>query len=147
MRKYRPAKRATVVIYLLLTAILVAVTGAILWLTEYIGKFALYAVAVYWVIHAFFACVLIPMYFKYSEIFVSDEEIVLKTGMLTKKCEFMPMKSVKSVTSVITPIGKFTGLNFAIINALGSRIIILFLKKNDCLEISEYINSVIKSRA
>lgn len=147
MLKYRPAKRAAATIYLLLTILLVGVTVAIFLLIPLIGKYDIYVAIVYWVLHAFCSCVLLPYYFKHSVMKISDDEIVQITGILTITCEVMPMDSVKSVTTVITPLSKFTGLNFIIINALGSKIILGFMRKKDCLEATKYINDIIRSRS
>ena len=146
MHKYKPAKRAAASIYILLTVVLVVVTGAIFLLIPLIGEYDIYIVAAYWILHAFFACVMIPMYFRHSMIGISHDEIVRHRGILTLTSEFMPMESVKSVTTVITPLSRYTGVNFIIINALGSKIMLAFMKKDDCLEATEYINDIIRSR-
>lgn len=146
MYKYKPAKRAAASIYILLTLVLVAVTAAIFLLIPLIGEYDIYAAAAYWAVHAFFSCVLIPMYFRHSRISITHDEIVQYSGMLTLTSEFMPMESVKSVTTVITPLSRFTGLNFIIINALGSKILLPFMRKDDCLEATKYINDIIRSR-
>lgn len=147
MKKYRPSKRAAATIYILLTALLVLITAAIFLAIPFLGKYDIYAAIIYWAFHAYVACVMIPLYFKRSSIEVSHDEIIQTTGMLTKKSEYMPMESVKSVTTIVTPMSRLTGLNFIIINALGSKIILSFMRKNDCTEATKYINDIIKSRA
>ena len=147
MKKYKPSKRAAVFIYLLLTVVLALITGAIFALTPLFGKYDIYVAAVYWLLHAFFSCIMIPIYFRQSSITVSDSEIVHTSGMLTMKSEYMPINSVKSVTTIITPFGGLTGLNFIIINALGSRIILSFMCKKDCLEATKYVNNIISRRS
>lgn len=142
-----PSKRAAATIYFLLTAVLIVVTGAIFMLMPLIGKYDWYIAAAFWCAYAFVTCALIPLYFKHSSITVSADEIIMTGGMITRKSEYMPMSSVKSVTTIITPLSKITGLNFIIINALGSRIILSFMRKSDCIEATKYINEIIKSRA
>ena len=147
MKKYRPSKRAAAVIYILLTVVLVVVTAAIFLMMPLLKKYDIYVAVIYWIFHAFCACVLIPLYFKHSSISVSHEEITQTSGMLTLKSEYMPMESVKSVTTIVTPFGGITGLNFIIINALGSKILLSFMRKDDCLEATKYVNDIIKARA
>lgn len=147
MKKYRPAKRAAAVIYILMTVVLVVMTAAIIMMIPLLKKYDIYVMVAYWIFHAFCVCVLIPLYFKHSSISVSSEEIIQTSGMLTLKSEYMPMESVKSVTTITTPFSRITGLNFMIINALGSKIILYFMRKSDCIEATKYINEIIKSRA
>ena len=64
--------------------------------------------------------------------------------MTTK--QFMLTESVKSVTTVITPLSRFTGMNFIVLNALGSKLLMPFLSKKDAMEITSIINQSIRAR-
>ena len=58
----------------------------------------------------------------------------------------MPMDAVKSVSMVISPMGARTGLNFIVLNALGARLIVPFLDKEDCIDIYSFVNELIMKR-
>jgi hypothetical protein len=59
---------------------------------------------------------------------------------------FMPTSAIKSVTTIITPLGSITGLNFVVLNALGARLLIHFMSRRDAMEISAIVNSSIRNR-
>lgn len=90
--------------------------------------------------------ILIPKFFKNNHFSISDKDIVCVKGVLTTKTVYMPMDAVKSVSMVITPLGDRTGVNFVILNALGSRLILYFLNKEDCIDIYSRVNEVIAMR-
>lgn len=58
----------------------------------------------------------------------------------------MPTSAIKSVTTIITPLGSITGLNFVVLNALGARLLIPFMSRRDAMEISAIVNSSIRNR-
>ncbi len=146
MKKYTPARRAAVSVYVLLTILLAVMTLLILFFIPYLGKYDIYFAVVYWIAHAFFSIVLMPRYFKKSSMCVNHDSISLITGLFTTKSEFMPMDSVTSITTFMTPFSGVTGLNFISINALGSRIVFSFMKKEECIEATQYINDIISRR-
>ena len=90
--------------------------------------------------------ILIPKFFKHNHFSVSDKDIVCVKGVLTYKTVYMPMDSVRSVTMIVTPMGDRTGFNFLILNALGSKMILFFISKKDCIDIYSKVNEVISQR-
>ncbi len=147
MKKYLPAKRAMLTFYILLAA-----AGSVMDLiiyryikmlpTELLRLISL----IMWVIILLIALIVIPHYFLHSKFIITKNEIASAGGFITYKNNYMPINSIKSVSVIITPLGSFTGFNFAVINALGSRMLICFMKKSDLMSISKRINELILER-
>jgi membrane protein YdbS with pleckstrin-like domain len=102
--------------------------------------------ATIWVVVLLVALIVIPHYFIHSKVVLTDKEIAAASGFITYKNDYMPLSSVKSVSVIITPLGGLTGFNFVIVNALGARMLLCFLKKRDVIMISKHINELILSR-
>ena len=92
------------------------------------------------------AVIVIPHYFLHAKVIITKNEIATSGGFIFLKNDYMPISSIKSISVIITPLGRFTGFNFAVINALGARILICFMRKSDLTEIAETINALIRSR-
>ena len=60
------------------------------------------------------------------------------------KKQFMKLSSVRSFTAIVTPLSQATGLNFLIVNSLGSRMVFLFLSRSDVKEISSYLDKALR---
>lgn len=143
----KPAKRSMILIYLLCAAAAVGLTFLTNVFEDFLKSVGFFILLAIWAISAVFMLILIPLYYKKTKFFVSDEDIVKYTFLFNFKYQYMTMDSVKSITSLITPFSRFTGLNFIMINALGARIILPMLNKKDCNEISEFINQIISGRS
>lgn len=102
--------------------------------------------AAMWIIILLTALIVIPHYFIHAKVIITANEIAAAGGFLTYKNDYMPISSVKSVSVIITPLGTLTGFNFAVINSLGARMILCFLRKNDVMMIAKHINDMIRSR-
>ena len=146
MKEYRMAKRAIVPVYILLSLELVMVTVGVLLICGALRVSGLIPLAVCWALAFLIMCVAVPNYFKSSKAIMSEKEIICITGAIVQKRQHMPMDAVKSVTQVMTPFGDITGLNFIIVNALGSKLVIPFMADGDCDEAAEFINGIIAAR-
>lgn len=142
----KPAKRSIIFLYIILFALGLLLTYLTCRFEVYLGEIAGIILFVIWFAELAFMLILLPMYYKQTRIYVSDQEVTKYTFMFTYKYQYMSMNSVKSVTTFISPFGKYTGLNFIIVNALGSRMLLPLLGKNDCREISYFFNDIISGR-
>lgn len=155
MKIYKLSKRPLALIYMLLAAILLLIRFALALVLELIEQFVPgysgfadhYVLLPLWVIAALFAVLVLPFYFFKARYTVSDKEITAKGGMIVTSKQFMLTSAVKSVTSILLPLGRLTGMNFIILNALGSRLVIPFLNRRDAEEIAGLVNSAIRSRS
>ncbi len=147
MKRFLPAKRAMLMFYLLIAAagaaLNVVIYRYVTMLPEELVKMIAAAV---WVLILLIAVIVIPHYFLHAKVIITKNEIATSGGFIFLKNDYMPISSIKSVSVIITPLGRFTGFNFAVINALGARILICFMRKSDLTEIAETINALIRSR-
>ncbi len=154
MKIYKLSKKPLVLIYGLLAAILLLIRFALNLVLELIDRFVpnyrgfadYYVLLPIWVIAALFAVLVLPFYFHKAQYTVSDKEITAKGGLVITSKQFMLTSAVKSVTSILLPLGRFTGMNFIILNALGSRVVIPFMNRRDAEEIADKVNNSIRSR-
>ncbi|MCC8191448.1 MAG: hypothetical protein LIO41_00165 [Ruminococcus sp.] len=93
-----------------------------------------------------YTCVFLPIYFKSSRYTIGPEDIRKQAGMFFFSKQYMKLESIQYVSSIISPLSQFTGLNFVTINAFGGRIVFMFLTRNDALEIINYLEDYIKKR-
>lgn len=153
MKIYKLSKRPLILLYCLLACALLLIEFALSLIHELIGKYAPYlqftddyVLLPIWIVSALFAVLVLPFYFHKTRFTVSSKEITAKSGLLVTSRQFMLTSSVKSVTTVMLPLGKLTGMNFIILNALGARLLIPFLNKKDAVEITDIVNNTIRSR-
>ena len=105
------------------------------------------ALLIFVMVTGLLAGVAIPGYFGRSHLSVSGKDIVCIKGTVSDRKVYLPVEAVKSVTMVVTPFGSRTGLNFIVFNAMGARLIVWFLDKDDCIDIYGFMNEVIGSRS
>ena len=146
MRTYKPSKRPLILIYTLLFLILLLIRYAVHLISRFIPFSVDYIIFPMWIAAAFFAVFILPIYFIRSFFTVSGKEITTYTGLVITTKQFMLTESVKSVTAIITPLSRFTGMNFIVLNALGSKLLMPFLSKKDAMEITSMINQSIRAR-
>ncbi len=147
MHRFLPAKRAMMVFYLLLALVGVAVDFL---LYNYVSMLSIDVLKmismVVWAAIIVTAVFIVPHYFVNAKVVLTKTEIAAAGGFVTYRNDYMPITAVKSVSSIITPLGTITGLNFVVVNALGTRLIIPFLRKGDALELTSLINDLVKQR-
>jgi len=146
MKQYKPSKKPLILIYGILLLILILIKYAINLVSRFLPFADYYILFPVWIIAALAAVLVLPFYFHKAYFTVSSKEITVKGGLIITSRHFMLTESVKSVTAVTTPLGSLTGLNFVILNALGSRIVLPFLSAKDTAEVTAYINNSIRSR-
>lgn len=147
LKKYLPAKRAMLTFYLLLAAAGTALDFILYRYVTMLPTEILQLISMLlWALILLVALIVIPHYFIYSKTVITKNEIATAGGFFTYKNDYMPISSVKSVSVIVTPFGGLTGFNFVIINALGAKLIICFLRKKDVMMISKDISEMILSR-
>ena len=146
MRTYKPSKRPLILIYLILLLILLLIKYAMGLVSRFIPFSVNSVIFPLWVGITVFSVFILPIYFVKSSFNVSSKEITAVTGLVVTTKQFMLTESVKSVSTIFTPFGKYTGMNFIVLNALGSKLMMPFLSKSDALEITAVINRSIRER-
>lgn len=91
------------------------------------------------VCYVVFIVILLPMWYKTIKYTVSDRNITAYSGLFSKTTRIMKVSSVQNVSRISMPLSKVTGFNFIGINALGGRIIMMFLSEKDCEEIIGFL--------
>ncbi len=146
MKKYLPAKRAMLTFYVLLCLIGAALNYIIYRYVTVIPEEYLQIVStIMWSIVVLVAAIVVPHYFICARAVITGNEIAAAGGFINTRSDYMPVSSVKSVSVIVTPLGVLTGFNFVIINALGARLVLSFLRKSDALDIAARINGMISS--
>ena len=137
MHRYKPSKIPLFIFWAILAVILFLIRYAVNLIEKLIPL---------WIIAALFCLLVLPFYFIRSYFTVSSKEVTAFTGLFFTMRHFMPTSAIKSVTTIITPLGSITGLNFVVLNALGARLLIPFMSRRDAMEISAIVNSSIRNR-
>lgn len=142
----KPAKRSIVFIYVSMLLIAMLITQFVLTFDSFLKEVGNYILIILWAVVGIYLLILFPLFYKKTRFMVSKDDIVKYTFLFTFKYQYMTMDSVRSVSTIITPLSRVTGLNFIIINALGSKMVLPFILKNDCLKITKYFNEIISNR-
>ena len=142
MHRYKPSKIPLFIFWAILAVILFLIRYAVNLIEKLIPFSVNYILMPLWII----AALLLPFYFIRSYFTVSSKEVTAFTGLFFTMRHFMPTSAIKSVTTIITPLGSITGLNFVVLNALGARLLIPFMSRRDAMEISAIVNSSIRNR-
>ena len=142
----KPAKKSLVFVFILMIGVAVGFTYLANYFKSFLGVATEIITGVVWLVTAVFLLVIMPLYFKHTRITVTDKELSKYTFMFTYKYQYMSIDAVRSVTTCITPLGNLTGLNCIIVNALGARLLLFCLNKNDCMRITKFLNDIISSR-
>ena len=155
MRIYRPSKRPLILIYAFLAGLVLVVRfalGALFRLIErYVEASTITIIRNSAMIPlagaaGLFALIVLPFYFRKARFTVTGKEITAVGGLFVTTKHFLMTSSVRSVTAVMLPLGRFTAFNFIILNALGARVVLPFLCRRDAEEIAATVNNSIRSR-
>lgn len=146
MHKYKMSRRPLILIYIILFLQIVLIKYIAKFVSRYIPFSVDKFILPVWIAAIVVALFIMPVFFVGAYATVSDKEITLNRTFIFKVKTFMPVESVKSVTAILLPLGRFVGLNFITINAMGARLIIPFLARQDAMEIYAIVNSAIRRR-
>lgn len=142
MHRYKPSKIPLFIFWAILAVILFLIRYAVNLIEKLIPFSVNYILMPMWIIAALFCLLVLPFYFIRSYFTVSSKEVTAFTGLFFTMRHFMPTSAIKSVTTIITPLGSITGLNFVVLNALGARLLIPFMSRRDAMEISAIVNKL-----
>lgn len=90
------------------------------------------------------AFVCLPLYFGSIAVYACERGVVVRTGVLRVTRKIMRMNAIQYISVVITPFSRVTGLNFIVVHALGGRMIIPFLSRNDTEELAIRLSAMIR---
>ena len=141
MKKYLPAKRAMLTLYIIMALIGLFMNVLIYrYITMLPPELLSIISQAAWILILAVSMIIIPHYFLRAKVVITQTEVAAAAGYFSYRTDYMPINAIKSVSLIITPLGSLTGLNFVVINALGARVLISCLRKNDAVEIAETIN-------
>lgn len=93
-----------------------------------------------------FLMIILPLWYRSVCYMVSDDELVLRSGLFFKNTAYVKMSSVQYTTAVAMPFSKYTSFNFLFINAYGGRLVCCFLSSSDMEDINKKIRRALSSR-
>ena len=141
LKKYLPAKRAMLTLYIIMALIGLFMNVLIYrYITMLPPELLSIISQAAWILILAVSMIIIPHYFLRAKVVITQTEVAAAAGYFSYRTDYMPINAIKSVSVIITPLGSLTGLNFVVINALGARVLISCLRKNDAVEIAETIN-------
>ena len=88
--------------------------------------------------------IFLPLYFAKTSYSLGGSLIAKRSGMIFTTRQLMRGSAVQYLTTVITPLSSLTSLNFIIVNALGGKVFLAFLTREEIAEITSELNSYIK---
>lgn len=143
MYTFKPSRKTAVILCIIVIALEIA---AAIYLKMLLGDEMLLPIVLAAIAVFLFFAVFLNGYNRHTRITFSSDEITKYTFFFYYKYQCMSINSVTSVTTFVTPFSSITGLNVLIVNALGARMFLLFLDKEDCKKASEFLESIISSR-
>ena len=141
MHRYKPSKIPLFIFWAILAVILFLIRYAVNLIEKLIPFSVNYILMPMWIIAALFCLLVLPFYFIRSYFTVSSKEVTAFTGLFFTMRHFMPTSAIKSVTTIITPLGSITGLNFVVLNALGARLLIPFMSRHGNIRHSKQLHT------
>lgn len=104
-------------------------------------------IAVFVIAYVLFILIILPLWHTAVSYALTDEEIVAKYGLFAKIRQYMKLSAVQYITRLSFPFSKYTGFNFIFVNALGGRLVLMFLSDKDADDIVLRLDKYLKSRA
>lgn len=145
MKRFLPCKRAMSACYVVLATIGYFMNAILSRYISMLPQTILVIISnILWTLILLMSIIFLPHYFLTANTVISKTEISVKGGFFMSREDYMPFRAVKSVSLIQTPLGYFTGFNFVVVNALGSRVLMSFLKRSDARELVDLINTKIR---
>ena len=146
MKRYVPARKALNSIRIIIFVLAAAVTAIshiflkdhniIMWII----------ICICWGTAILYGVFFLPVYFRNTVYNISESDLRKKTGMIFFSNQFMKIRAIQYISTIITPFSKLTALNFIVVNAWGGRMIFCFLTRDEALEISSHLNEFAKNK-
>ncbi len=145
MKRYVPAKKAlhSIRFIMVILAVIVTVLSYIFLNNHNIIMWII--IGVCWGAAILYGVFFLPIYFKNTVYNISDSDIRKSTGMIFFSKQYMKLRSIQYISTIITPFSRLTGLNFIIINAWGGRMLFCFLKRDEAMELSSQLDEIAKN--
>ena len=89
------------------------------------------AIALYTLFAALVSFVYLPAYFTNIRYVLRRGQLSKSTGFYITTTSSMKTDAIQYVTLITTPLSEYTGLNFISVNALGGRLILMFMRRDD----------------
>ena len=102
-------------------------------------------IALFVIAYVLFIMIILPLWYSSASYAVSSDEIVVRYGVFSKIRQYMRLSAVQYITHVSFPFSRITGFNFIVINALGGKIVLMFLSDRDATEISAKIDKAVRN--
>lgn len=102
--------------------------------------------ALFAVIYVVYILIFLPLWYNNARYFVTDKDIIARTGVLVKNVQYMKLSAVQYTTKISAPFARHSGFNFIVFNGYGGRMIFIFLSQSDSDEITKYVRQSIEKR-
>ncbi|MGN0552991.1 MAG: PH domain-containing protein [Oscillospiraceae bacterium] len=97
-------------------------------------------------IYIVYILIILPLWYNNARYYVTDKDIIARTGVLVKNVQYMKLSAVQYTTKISAPLGRRSGFNFIIFNGYGGRLIFTFLSQKDSEEIVKIVRQNIVKR-
>lgn len=98
-------------------------------------------------LYVVFILILLPMWYKTIKYVIKDKEIISYTGLFSRTYRIMKLSAIQHASRISMPAAKVTCFNFIAVNALGGRMVLMFLSDRDCKEIMGIIGARLSANA
>ena len=143
MKRYFPDRTCMNIIRLIILTVTLALIVCSYVFLSFIPILMWILIGVFATAGIFMGSVYLPIWFRNTRYCISKKEINKVSGCFITSKQLMRTSAVQYTTTVRTPFSKITGLNFLIFNAMGGKIIWLFLSRKDIDEILKLIERVV----
>lgn len=145
MKRYAPNKNALISIRIIILILAAAVTALSYVFFNNHNIIMWIIISVCWGTAILYGVFFLPIYFKHTVYNIYENDIRKKTGMIFFSKQYMKIRSIQYISTIITPFSKLTALNFIIVNAWGGRMIFCFLTRDEAMELSSYLDEIAKN--
>ena len=162
MRKYHADKRSLTFLRVVTLFIIVGIIYGLKYLMYYLQqKYPQYFISinitvpeiviwtligVFAIAYVLFLMIILPLWFSTVSYVISGDELVAKYGLFSRTRQYMKLSAIQYTTRLSFPLSEYTGFNFIIVNALGGKLVLMFLSNVDASDITLRIDKYIRSR-
>lgn len=102
--------------------------------------------ALFAIIYVVYILIFLPLWYNNARYFVTDKDIIARTGVLVRNVQYMKLSAVQYTTKISAPFARHSGFNFIVFNGYGGRMMLTFLSQSDADEITKYVRLNIEKR-
>ncbi|MDE6020394.1 MAG: hypothetical protein K2H01_05280 [Ruminococcus sp.] len=138
-KKYKVPRSTVITLTILfLSALTLVFTAA----RMILNKSAFYIAAIILILIAIISVIYIPLSLSRVAIYINDNEIILKSGIIAVCERHMKVNRIELIYTISTPFSEYTGLNFSVLCVYGKRLVLPFMKKTDAEEIISILSKI-----